>query len=104
MITITVKEKQKQITNICFKGHALYDDYGKDIVCAGASAILITTVNAIIKYDENAIKYEQKKDFNLTILKWDNIINILINNMLDLLDELKSTYPKNLQIKRRKEE
>ena len=30
------------------KGHANYDDFGKDIVCASVSSIVITTVNAIV--------------------------------------------------------
>ena len=55
MINISIKKNNKQYQEFIFKGHALYDDYGKDIVCAGVSSVLITTVNAIIRYDEKAI-------------------------------------------------
>ena len=47
MIKISLKEENKKIKEIKIKGHAFYDDYGKDIVCAAFSSILITTVNAI---------------------------------------------------------
>ncbi len=99
MIIVKISKENNNIKSILFKGHALYDDYGKDIVCAGASSILITTVNAILKYQEDAIEYTIKKDVLITILKMDNVINILINNMIDLLKELQENYPKNIIIR-----
>ena len=51
MIKVNLKEKDK----IVITGHAGYDDYGKDIVCASVSSIVITTINAIIDIDDNAI-------------------------------------------------
>ena len=51
MIKVIIKKN-----SITVDGHAMYDDYGKDIVCAGASSILITTVNAILKFDNEALK------------------------------------------------
>ena len=35
--------------NIEITGHANFDDYGKDIVCASVSSIVITTVNGILE-------------------------------------------------------
>ena len=43
MIKIILKPKDITIT-----GHANYDTYGKDIVCAAVSATVICTVNAKI--------------------------------------------------------
>ena len=95
MIKIEVLPKQ-----IIIKGHAMYDDYGKDIVCASVSSILITTVNACLSFDKEAVSYEQKEDkFTLSIIKNDEITKKLIDNMLHLFDELSNDYPKNIRIK-----
>ena len=47
---------------IVISGHALYDEYGKDIVCSSASSIVITSVNAILTFDEDYITYKEEKD------------------------------------------
>ena len=53
MIKVEIKNNKIEI-----KGHAYYDDYGKDIVCASVSSIVITTINAIIEFDPESIYYE----------------------------------------------
>jgi uncharacterized protein YsxB (DUF464 family) len=47
MIKVVVSKKDDIINKIEIKGHAKYDESGKDIVCAAVSATVITTVNAI---------------------------------------------------------
>ena len=94
MIKIEVKNNR-----ISFLGHANYNDYGKDIVCAAVSATLITTVEAISKFDIDAITIEENTDELVLIQnKHDNITDKLINNMIDLLKELGKKYPKNIKI------
>lgn len=84
------------------KGHANYDDYGKDIVCASVSSIVITTINAIIEFDPESIYYEEKNNrILIEKLKDDNITNKLINNMIELLEELEKSYTDNIKIIRR---
>ena len=51
---IKVELKDNLIT---IKGHAGYDDKGKDIVCASVSSIVITTINGIIEINPDAIDY-----------------------------------------------
>ncbi len=99
MITVKIKKENKEVKQILFTGHALYEDLGKDIVCAGASAILTTTVDAILKYDKKALKYTIEEDVLVKILKTDKIINLLIDNMIDLLKELSDDYPKNIRVR-----
>ena len=99
MITIHLKKEQGFLKQIMLKGHAEYDDYGKDIVCAGVSSILTTTVNAILSFDKNSISIEDKNDFVLTVLKKDEITTKLIQNMIHLLFELQESYPKNIKIR-----
>jgi len=90
----------REQNKIIIKGHADYDDYGKDIVCASVSSIVITTVNAILEIDRGAVIYKEEKDIlTIELLKQDEIIIKLINNMINLLKELSNNYPKNIKVR-----
>lgn len=95
MIKVNIKEKQ-----ITIKGHANYDELGKDIVCASVSSMVITTVNAILRVDNEAIRYSDNDGVIIDIIKNDEIVNKLINNLIDLLRELEKQYPKYIEIRR----
>ena len=94
MIKVLVKENIIQIS-----GHAKFDDYGKDIVCASVSSIVCTTVNAILNINSSAIEVIDNKDLIIKILSNDTITNKLINNMISLLKDLSEQYKENLKIK-----
>ena len=80
-------------------GHAMYDDYGKDIVCSAVSSITTTTINGIISIDEDAILYQVSDGKMVIKIKKDDEITLkLINNMIDLLKELSKNYPDNIKI------
>ena len=100
MIKIEVKENNKRIREVSIKGHALYDDYGKDIVCAATSATVITTVNGILSIDKDYIKVTEGENLKIEILKHDKIVDSLINNMIKLLTELQNDYKENIDIRR----
>jgi len=83
---------------IKISGHANFNKYGSDIVCASASSIVYTTINGILNINNNAIKYSDNNVLTIEVLSNDNITSKLINNMIDLLYELERQYPKNLKI------
>ena len=96
---IKVIKENNDFKKITIKGHAKYDDFGKDIVCSAASSIVITTVNAILMFDKKAIEHSYNDDtLSIEIKKNDKITSNLINNMINLLKELESNYPKNIKI------
>jgi uncharacterized protein YsxB (DUF464 family) len=49
MITVTIARRasDRRIASFAVEGHAQYAKPGKDIVCAGVSAVTVGTVNAI---------------------------------------------------------
>ncbi len=49
-VDITVNDEGK-VTDVIMDGHADHGEYGHDIVCAGASAVLFGSVNAIIGFN-----------------------------------------------------
>ena len=99
MITVSIKKENNNYQEIKIMGHAMYDDYGKDIVCIAASSIVITSVNAIIMLDENSIKVVKNKN-GLTIkVNYEcDTTTKLLTNMLDLLEELSKQYSENIKI------
>ncbi len=99
MLKIRIIEKKSHVVKVLFQGHAMYDVFGKDIVCSAASSILITTVNGILSFDPSYIEVEEKKGLiTLTILQDNEITSHLISNMIDLLRQLERDYPKNIMI------
>jgi len=98
MIKVNIIKKDDQINKITINGHAEYAKYGKDIVCAAVSSIVITTINAIIRIDEEVLEYKESDNLEITILKHTEVTDILITNMLELLTELEKQYKKNIII------
>ena len=81
MILVTREGSKIQV-----KGHAMYADFGKDIVCSSVSSIVITTINGILSIDSSAIVYKQIKDgIILEIKKNDNVTLKLIDNIISLI-------------------
>ena len=95
MIKVLVKKD-----NITISGHALYDEYGKDIVCAAVSATVITTVNGILSIDNESIEVIEKDKVEIKILKHTDVVDKLLDNMINLLTELQRDYKDNIDIRR----
>ena len=49
MIKVQIKRNNKYITQIKIKGHAQFGEYGKDLVCAGVSAVATGICNTLSK-------------------------------------------------------
>ena len=84
---------------IIITGHANYDDFGKDIVCAAVSSTVITSVNSCLAIDNESISYEDKNGLDIKVLKDDEVTTKIINVMITNLYELEKAYPKNIKIK-----
>lgn len=100
MIRVNVNKKDGKIKTIKVKGHAGYDEYGKDIICASVSSIVTTTVNGILKLDEDYLTFKDNGSIEIKILKHDKTVDILLDNMIELLTELKTKYKKYIKIEK----
>jgi len=52
-------------------------------------------------FDKEACIYDYENS-KLIINKWDNITNILIDNLVDMLREISDNYPKNVIVREEK--
>lgn len=99
MIKVLVIKEQDKLKSISIKGHAMYDEVGKDIVCASVSSLVISTINNILSIDNTIIDVEQNDNNILVkVLKEDKICNLLLTNMIKYLEEIAIKYPKNIKI------
>ena len=99
MIKVNYVVSNNLIKSVSIKGHAFYDTYGKDIVCAAVSSIVTTTINNILALTEDKIKYDtQDGNVLITVVSDNEVVEKLLNVMLNMLKELASDYPKNIKI------
>ena len=86
---------------IVISGHANFNDYGKDIVCAAVSAIVTASVNDIYTVNPSSLNYtDDKERIIIEIIENDELVYKLLNNLKNLLINLSEDYPKNIMIER----
>ena len=78
MIRINVIKEKNKLKKITFEGHADYEDYGKDILCAAVSATYLCTVNAILSFGNNRIFVEKSTSVLFSTL-FENVPVCLFN-------------------------
>lgn len=99
MIKVNVKKNNEIINELVIKGHAGYDVHGKDIVCAAVSSMAITTINNIIALDDSVYYEENSGLLKIRVEKDTDINQKLLGNLIRMLSELESQYPKNIEIR-----
>ena len=98
MIKVEVVKENNLYNKVSIIGHAMYADYGKDIVCSAVSSIVTTTINGCIALDKDSLNYEVNEEgLYISNIVGDNT-QTLINNMVSLLKELEKKYPTNIKV------
>lgn len=95
MISVNILKNKGKYSKIELYGHAEFDDYGKDIVCAAVSALVVNCANSIENFTDDLILSETHEDGTTEILLKENISHdteLLIDSMLFGLKEINKTY------------
>ena len=99
MIQVKVEKENKKYRKVKVLGHAMYDDFGKDIVCSAVSSIVTTSINGILSLRKGSLSYlVSKKGMTIELNSDDEITQTLTQNMVNLLKELSVQYPDNIEI------
>ncbi|RUS47661.1 ribosomal-processing cysteine protease Prp [Cohnella sp. AR92] len=106
MVTITIyRGRDDRIKRFSVTGHAMYDDPGKDIVCAGVSAITVGAVNAIEKLTGLVPEADMKSGWlSATAPQSEEAyrndqVQLLLEGMIVGLESIVEQYRKHVKIK-----
>jgi len=89
-------------------GHAEYNDEGLDIVCAGISATVISSLNLLISLLGKSVKVGENEEegyIHLEVLDYNfddatkKFMHLIIDNLINQLSEIESMYPNHLKVK-----
>lgn len=101
MVRVSFYYQTSNIVRTEVAGHANFDQIGQDIVCAGISAIVFGSLNAL----DNLVNQEEIKitqadgKIDIIVLKPTSNNQIILKTMLWQLKTISLQYSKNITIK-----
>ena len=100
MIKIQINKTNNKYSSLLVSGHSNYDEHGKDIVCAGVSAVVTGGLNALINENKNKISYRVNDGYvNVDVLYIeDNKLQLIIDVMVIQLRTIEESYKKYVKI------
>jgi uncharacterized protein YsxB (DUF464 family) len=102
MVKVTINRNHKnQITDFSAKGHAEYDKYGNDIVCAAVSAILQTAIFGLsekLALDIDVNTDDGWLNCNLEGYEAQKDVSLILEVMVIGLEKTAESYPDNLKL------
>lgn len=99
MIQVKIKCSKSQIQEMIVKGHAEYDDAGKDLVCAGVSSIMFGLLNALDEIAEGSVDISVDNQIKIKTGKTDIILQTILRTGLIQLQTVEESYPEFIKIK-----
>ncbi|NLL69476.1 MAG: ribosomal-processing cysteine protease Prp [Acholeplasmataceae bacterium] len=99
MITYKRSFKGNNLDSITIEGHALFADYGKDIVCAAVSTATIVSINAIesLNEEENIKVTIEEGYVKIEVIKNTPTVVGLLNNLIYSLKDIEIQFPNHLK-------
>lgn len=100
MIQVTTTKQANGYTQIVVNGHANYASKGQDLVCAGVSAIVIGTCNALYELipDYDGVVMEENQ-ICITVHQPTERSNLILETMLIQLQTVQQKYAKYIVMK-----
>ncbi|MDN4607129.1 ribosomal-processing cysteine protease Prp [Sporosarcina highlanderae] len=104
MIKIIINEQQSgRISSFEMKGHADFAEHGKDLVCAGASAVSFGAVNAVIALTGITPEIQQGSDGGYLKAVFpetekDDEIQLIVKAMIVSLQTIEQDYGQHIKL------
>ena len=98
MISVNVTFIGKDVKSLTVSGHANYDQYGKDIVCAGVSAVVTGGINALESEIESIKIINEDNKLGVEVINSNEKIQIILNTILVQLQTIENSYKKYIKI------
>ena len=98
MISVNVTFIGKDVKSLTVSGHANYDKYGKDIVCAGVSAVVTGGINALESEIDNIKVINEDNKLGVEIINSNDKIQIILNTILVQLQTIENSYKKYINV------
>ena len=98
MISVNVSFIGNKINKLIVNGHANFDKYGKDLVCAAVSAIIFGGINALESESSNIELIQKENELGVIVNKSNEKIEIILQTILVQLETIEKSYPKNIKI------
>ena len=100
MIKIQINKTNNKYSSLLVSGHSNYDEHGKDIVCAGVSAVVTGGLNALIIENKNKISYRVNDGYvNVDVLDIDDDkLQLIMDVIVVQLKTIEESYKKYIKI------
>ena len=98
MITVSFYRNNDEIRGFKSIGHAGYAEHGKDIICAGVSALVINYINSIEKLTSMKFKVDSNAKTGMIDFRFTEAVDqdaaLLVDSMILGLQGLQKDYGK----------
>ena len=98
MINVKVTKKHDSISSLIVSGHANSGEYGKDLVCAAVSAVVIGGLNSITSHQHYSIEVREGFVSIKAIQLQNETDKIVLNTILVSLHTIEQNYRKYIKI------
>lgn len=100
MIKIKINKTNNKYSSLEVSGHSNYDELGKDIVCAGVSAVVTGGLNALTSVNKNKISCVIKDGYvNVDVLDInDDKLQLIMDVIIIQLRTIEESYKKYIKI------
>lgn len=99
MVKVNIKHKEDKVISLTMKGHADFAEEGQDLVCAGASSIVVGMMNALDKMAPETCDFLMKKGHvEILVKKVCETNQMLLNAMIVQFQTLQETYSQYITI------
>lgn len=93
MIKVVIRRQNKLIVGLEISGHSMSAEKGKDLVCAGVSAIGIGGLNAIYQIDSEAKLSMEDGFISISGINSSSLEQMVLTTIIVQLKTIQEKYP-----------